>query len=840
LAVGCWNLEFARVTNADYPVLDVYRELADSLTTNPIVILQAPPGAGKSTVVPLELLKEPWLGAKKIIMLEPRRLAASLVARRMAFLMEDEIGKTVGYRIRFESKVSAATRVEVVTEGILTRMIQSDTALTDVGLVIFDEFHERSLQADLALALCRQVQQVLRPDLKILIMSATIDAGKLSASLSNAPVITSTGKQYPVERRYAPMDKDVPLPQGVARAIMKVAREESGDMLVFLPGAGEIRRTQQILEEGAAPFQVHTLYGDMPFAKQQETLVPDAYGSRKVILSTSIAETSVTIQGIRIVVDAGFSRGSKFDPRNGLSRLDTVRVTRDAADQRAGRAGRLGPGICYRLWPEATHQHLISQRSPEILDADLSSLVLELALWGSADVKQLEWVTPPPTGAVSQAITLLQDLEALEGLKLTKKGREMLTLPTHPRIAHMLIEAVELGKDHLAAAADVAAILEERDPLPTGSGADISLRMESMRRRRQGMSATGDHATLDRLEKLASSWRQRFHVDKSEKQISHYAVGRLIAAAYPERIARQETRQGERYKLANGRAALLPKNDSLVTEPWLAVAHVDAGADTGKIFMAEALDPKDLESISKEREIVSWDDERGMVKGLRQKGVGGLVISSAPLAKIDEAIRIKVLCTVITERGLSWLGWGDSERGWQARVMSLRSWRGQDWPDVSDDALLSTLQNWLTPFLTLVTKKQDLERLDWSSILPTLLPWELQSKLDKLAPEKLEVPTGSMIRIQYKPDGGDPHIEVRLQELFGLLETPAVNEGKNKIVVHLLSPGYKPVQVTRDLRSFWTTTYHEVRRELKIRYPRHSWPEDPFTAKAVRGVKRRV
>jgi ATP-dependent helicase HrpB len=827
------------VLTTDYPVLEVYPDLARALGSQPIVILQAPPGAGKSTVVPLELLKEPWLKDRKIVMLEPRRLAASLVARRMAQLMEDEVGGTVGYRIRFETRISGITRIEVVTEGILTRMIQGDSALPEVGLVIFDEFHERSLQADLALALCRQVQQVLRPDLKILVMSATIDAEKLSGALGRAPVITSTGRQFPVERRYMPMERDEPLPKGVARSIMKIAREESGDMLVFLPGAGEIKRTQQLLEEAAAPFQVHTLYGDMPFGKQQETLVPDPQGHRKVILATSIAETSVTIRGIRVVVDAGYSRISKFDPRNGLSRLETIRVTRDSSDQRAGRAGRLGPGVCYRLWAEGTHQHFVPQRSPEILEADLSTLVLELAQWGSADVKQVDWITPPPAGPVNQAISLLNDLDALEGMKLTPKGKEMLTLPTHPRIAHMLLEAASMGKQVLSAAADVAAILEERDPLPNGAGADISLRLESLRRKRQGMSAQGDPSVLDRIGRLAASWRQRFKIDVSADQVSHYAIGKLIAAAYPERIARQETKQGERYKLANGKVAMLPKNDSLVTEQWLAVAHVDAGGETGKIFMAEALDPKDLASMAKEREVVAWDEERQGLKGVRQKAIGALVISSSPLTSIDDGKRIELLCSVIGERGLAFLGWGEQERTWQARVMSLRSWRGDEWPDVTDEKLLSTLGDWLAPFLTHASKKQDLERLEWGTILPTLLPWELQSRFEKLAPEKLEVPSGSMIRIQYKADGGDPFIEVRLQELFGLLETPVVNDGKTRIVVHLLSPGYKPVQVTRDLRSFWNTTYHEVRKELKIRYPKHSWPEDPFTAKAIRGAVRK-
>lgn len=824
------------MTPTDYPVLEVYPELVKALAANPIVILQAPPGAGKSTVVPLGLMKEQWLGGQKIIMLEPRRLAASLVARRMSFLLDEEVGDRVGYRIRFESKTSSGTRVEVVTEGILTRMIQSDSSLQGVGLIVFDEFHERSLQADLALALTRQLQQVLRPDLRILIMSATIDGEKLSSALAGAPVIASSGRQYPVERKYLNVDQDLPLAKRVARAIMKVTRENEGDVLVFLPGSGDIRRVEQLLMEAQAPFQAHSLFGDMPFAKQQETLIPDRQGRRKVILSTSIAETSVTIEGIRLVIDSGYSRISTFDPRSGLSRLETVKVTRDAADQRAGRAGRLGPGICFRLWPEATHQHLVAQRAPEILGADLTSLVLELAQWGSVEVTQLDWITPPPAGAVAQAINLLQELGALAGTKLTQIGREMLSLPTHPRIAHMLLKAD--GNGQRALACDLAALLEERDPLGSESGADITLRLESICRRRAGMSAEGDRVVLDRIEKLSSSWRKRLNVKENDNNYSGSA-GALVANAYVERIARQEATHSERYKLANGRVALLPKNDSLVTEPWLAVAQLDAGTAEGRIFLAAPVDPKDLKELITVHQTVKWDDEREMIIATDEKRIGSLVVSSARVSEVDEAQRIEVISRKIRDNGMSFLGWDEKERMWQSRVMSLRAWRGNEWPDVSDETLLGTLGTWLAPFLTAITRKSDFARLDWNTVLSGMLPWELRSKLDKLAPERIEVPTGSMIKVVYSMHATEPVMEVRLQELFGLLETPTINEGRTKIVMHLLSPGYKPVQVTRDLRSFWSTAYHEVRKELRMRYPRHFWPDDPFTAKAVRGVKRK-
>jgi ATP-dependent helicase HrpB len=820
-----------------YAVLDILEELRTALQQRHVVILQAPPGAGKSTVLPLHLLGEGWLGGNKIVMLEPRRLAAKAVAMRMASLKHEETGDTVGYSVRFESKVSSRTRLHVVTEGILTRMIQSDNSLDGIGMIIFDEFHERSLQGDLALALTLQVQQVLRPDLRILIMSATLDSEYLSAKL-NAPVITSTGRQFEVERRYVNIDPDSPLHVRVTRAIVKALNESNGDVLAFLPGAGEILRTQQLLEEGNVGARVHVLYGDLPPRQQQDALVPDPGGARKIILATSIAETSLTIEGVKVVVDCGYSRVPRYDVRSGLTRLETVRVTRDAADQRAGRAGRLGPGICYRLWTEASQHHLQASRKPEIEEADLAPLMLELFQWGIRNVNELNWITTPPPGAVSQATELLEQLDAIDDNTITSRGKEMLKLPTHPRIAHMLLVAKRIGNDVLATAADVAALLEERDPMRDG-GADLSLRIDMLRKHRAGERTQADRNALDRIERLSIAWRKLFSVKPSMSVVPDEQVGELLAAAYPERIARQEGKHSERFKLANGRAVRLPANDPLTREPWLAVAHLDGASGEGRIFLAAPLNESDLRGLATEHENVRWDKERESIVSSLESRVGNLVLSSRPLTKTDPGKKIKIWCEVIRESGLRMLGWGDEQTQWQSRVMSLRKWRGPEWPDVSDEALLQTLEKWLSPYLENISKRTEVEKLDLNTILTSMLEWEMQRKLDQLAPAKMEVPSGSMIRLHYSMDGSDPVMEVRLQELFGLLETPAVNDGRVKVLIHLLSPGYKPVQVTQDLRSFWKNTYHEVRKELHRRYPKHSWPEDPWTAKAVRGVKKK-
>jgi ATP-dependent helicase HrpB len=825
----------------NYPVLEILAELKQKLVATNIAILQAPPGAGKSTILPLQLVNEPWLAGKKIIMLEPRRLAARSVAMRMADLLEEEVGKTVGYRVRFETRVSAQTKIEVVTEGILARMIQSDNSLDGIGLLIFDEFHERSLQADLALALSLQVQQILRSDLRLLIMSATLDAGALS-DLLRAPVVTSLGRQHPVAIRYFAQDSNTHLAINVAKAIRKALQEERGDILVFLPGAGEIQRIAQILEEQNVNAGIHLLYGDLPFKKQQQAILPDPHGLRKVVLSTSIAETSLTIEGISVVIDAGLARVPRFEPKSGLTRLETTRVTKDSADQRAGRAGRLGPGIAYRLWNEREHPNLSPNRKPEILEADLAPLMLELANWGGIDINALTWITPPPTGPVNQAIQLLHELGALENSKITNRGVNMAKLPTHPRIAHMFIESIDLGKNFPALAADVAALLEERDPLPKQSGADLSLRVEVLRKWRKKEGVSAETNVLERIERLALSWRKLLKVAENNDHIADTDVGRLLMEAYPERIARQVEKHGERYKLFNGRSAKLPSNDPLSRVPWLAIAELDAGSGgEGKIFHAAPISEDDLIAHAKEVENVYWDNDRKMVAGTLEKRVGSLVLSSKTNSKISREQRISTLFNQIRLEGLSMIGWGENEREWQARIMSLRSWRqNENWQAVDDESLLEKLEEWLEPFIGEVYKQSELQRLNLNEIIQTILPWELNNKADKLAPARIEVPSGSNIKIQYSIDGAPPVVEVRLQEVFGLGDTPTVNEGRQKIMMHLLSPGYKPVQVTQDLKSFWNTTYHEVRKELRMRYPKHSWPEDPWTAQAVRGAKRRT
>lgn len=819
------------------PVLDILPQLRECLKENPIVILQAPPGAGKSTGVPLEIVDEPWLSGKRIIMLEPRRLAARAVASRMANLCELPIGDKIGYRIRFDTKVSEKTRVEVVTEGILTRLLQHDNTLENIGLIIFDEFHERSLNADLALALCLQVQQVVRNDLRILIMSATIDGEKLSTLLNKAPVITSQGKQYPVEHRYYNFDPEAKTPVRMARAIRKALAENKGDVLAFLPGAGEISRTQDLLNEENPDATIQVLYGDLSMRKQQEAILPLPDGRRKVVLATSIAETSLTIEGITVVVDSGFARVPKFDPRSGLTRLDTVRVTKDAADQRAGRAGRLGPGVCYRLWSEGMNASLVSNRSPEILEADLTPLMLELSQWRVKDIQELTWVTIPPAGAVNQARELLEQLDAIENGRITERGKQMLQLPTHPRVAHMLLEA----KEKIALATDLAALLEERDPLPKEAGADVSLRVEELRKWRSNQYVKADRNALERIERLAESWRKIFNTQVDNSPPIEEDIGILLAAAYPERIARQIDKNRERYKLANGRVVKLPVHDPLMRETWLSVAHLDAGSGEGKIFLAAPVNEKALTQIAQEREVIKWDDDRGMIVGNLEKRIGNLILQTKPLASISKEKKNTVLVEAIRSGGLKMLGWSEDQQEWQARIMSLRKWNpNENWPDVSDKNLCASLEEWLLPYLNDITKRTELQRLDVSAILSGILPWELTNKLDLLAPRRLEVPSGSMIKLVYHQDGQTPVMAVRLQEVFGLLETPTVNQGKMKVMMHLLSPGHKPVQVTQDLHSFWQNTYSDVRKELRMRYPRHSWPEDPWTAKAVRGaVKKR-
>lgn len=810
------------------PVTDIIDQVKQDLASHNTLIVNAPPGAGKSTLLPLTLLNEPWLAGKKIIMLEPRRLAAKTIATRMAELWGDKVGETIGYRVRFENRVSAATRIEVVTEGILTRMLHTDNALENTALVIFDEFHERSIHADVAMALCREAQQVLRPDLRMMVMSATLNMPQL-ISLLNAPVAESKGRQYPVEIKYVGGQDQMMLPELTARTIVKAINENDGDTLVFLPGEGEIRKCAELLKKDLSDFAIHPLYGQLPQSEQYAAIMPNRHGKRKVVLATSIAETSLTIEGIKIVVDSGLGKISRFDPKSGLSRLETVQVSKDSADQRAGRAGRLSAGVCYRMWTKATHDRLPEHRIPEIMEADLASLVLDMAQWGITNINQLTWLSPLPKASVTQASETLHHLNALENGRITTHGKEIHRLACHPRIAHMLLKA---EKDNaVGLAADIAAILEERDPLPKESGIDINLRIEALRRGRMN-GALGNR--FSRIEKVAESYRRLLEAKPDNGPVDAFETGLLLAYAYPERIAFARPGNNAQFQLANGKYAVAGHRDNLADEPWLAVAHIDTRDGLGKIFMASPLNPKDLLPMVKERQMITWDTRRGGLIATKDLRIGSIVLQSKPLPAPDESHLQEAVSNAIKTEGEQLLNMDEKIVQLQNRIMSLRKWNPQDnWPDVSTPTLLLTNNEWLGPFLNNIKKPDDLKKINLSQALLSSLDWDKQQELERLAPAKIQVPSGSNIQIQYFPEGETPVLSVRLQEVFGMADTPLINDGKTALVLHLLSPGYKPVQVTSDLRSFWNNTYFEVKKELKRRYPKHSWPDDPWLADAV-------
>ena len=822
--------------NTQLPVAEIIPEVQQKLKDHSTVIIGAPPGAGKSTLLPLCLFEESFLAGKKIIMLEPRRLAARSIAMRMAELLGEEVGQTVGYRIRFENRVSAQTKIEVVTEGILTRMLQSDNALEQVGLVIFDEFHERNLQADLALALCREAQQVLRPDLRILIMSATLNIPQLQ-SLLNAPVIESKGRQYPVDVIYTNDADEFLLPELVAQTIARALKEHQGDVLAFLPGEGEIRKCEEILKaqfmnsdtERSRSINIHPLYGMLPQNEQYAAIMPNKQGKRKIVLATSIAETSLTIEGISTVVDSGFGRRSRFDPVSGLSRLETLRISKDAADQRAGRAGRLNAGVCYRLWTKATHERMAEHRIPEIMEADLCSLVLELSKWGSDDINNMCWLTLPPKNNLQQAYDTLQQIGALEQTKITEHGKQVHQLACHPRIAHMLLLAETTAMKNLGC--DIAGILEERDPLPKDSGIDLNLRIEALRRARSNNAFTNK---FKRIEKNAASYRKLLNLEIDNSIIDAYETGLLLAYAYPERIASAKPGNNAQFQLANGKIAAAGHKDDLAHEAWLAVANMDLRDGLGKIFMAAPLNPKDLIHLVKEKQNISWDTRKGGLIASTELKIGSIVLKSSPIKNPDSELVIEAICNAIKTEGESLLDFTDHFVQLQNRIASLAAWHTeQAWPQTSTTYLLQNAKDWMGPYIKDIRKPEELKRLDMYEALLHSLTWEQQQLLEQLAPSKLEVPSGSKIRIEYFPNGSQPIIAVRLQEVFGMTDTPTVNKGNIKTVLHLLSPGYKPVQVTTDLKSFWDNTYHEVKKELQRRYPKHAWPDDPWSATAV-------
>ncbi|MDX5437677.1 MAG: ATP-dependent helicase HrpB [Pontibacter sp.] len=805
----------------DLPVREIIPAVREHLTAQNTLIVNAPPGAGKSTLLPLVLLGEAWLKDQKIIMLEPRRLAAKTIAERLAQLLGEEVGQTVGYRIRFENRISEHTRIEVVTEGILTRMIHSDRSLAGIGIVIFDEFHERSIHADVAMALSREAQHTLRPDLRIMVMSATLDMPLLT-KLLQAPVAQSMGRQYPVETFYTGDADERMLPELTAKVVQQAAKEQEGDILVFLPGEGDIRKLETILRRQLRGFQIHPLFGMLPFGKQYAAIMPDRQGRRKVVLATSIAETSLTIEGISVVVDTGFGKTSRFDAKSGLSRLETVRISKDAADQRAGRAGRLGPGTAYRMWSKTTHERMAPHRTPEILEVDLASLVLDMAQWGITDIRSLTWLNPPPRAALASATDMLHQLEALEHGRITEHGKKMHRLPCHPRIAHMLLRAEET--DQVALASDIAAVLEERDPLDRNAGIDINLRVEALRRYRKEQ---GQGKRFGKIEKVARSYRSLFNVEADNGGFDEYETGVLLAHCYPERIACARPGNNAQFQLANGKYASAGHRDDLAYEPWLAIAHLHAGSgdNPGRIFLASPLNPRDLAPLVKQQEVYHWDVNDGELTASMDTRIGSIVLQSKPLPPPDEKHRVPAMSEAIKAEGEHLLDFHNAEVvQFQNRVLSLRKWRPSEfWPDISTSTLLLTNWDWLRPYLYDIEHPDELMELDLLSLLQKFLDEEKLSRLEALAPQSLTLPNGKSATLEYYPDSSQPKLEVRLQEILTWEQSPTVDEGEMKAELHLLTPDDKLITKVSDIESFWKGNYRVIKRQLEVVFPEVKW-----------------
>jgi ATP-dependent helicase HrpB len=830
------------------PIDAVLDELARALTDHTAAVLVAPPGAGKTTRVPLALLDAPWIGNKKIIVLEPRRIAARASAERMAHTIGERVGETVGYRVRFGSKISRATRIEVVTRGIFSRQILDDPELTGVAAVLFDEFHERSLDADLGLALARDAQTGLREDLRILVMSATLDGARVAKLLGDAPVIASEGRAFPVETRYLGRKADAPLERQMADAIATALRADPGSVLAFLPGAAEIRRTQNFLGERVhdASVEIVPLFGALDAGVQDRAIAPAPKGHRKVVLATSIAETSLTIEGVRIVVDSGVARVPRYEPDIGLTRLETVRASRAAVDQRRGRAGRTEPGVCYRLWDEPQTASMAAYTQPEILSADLSSLVLDLAQWGVRDPATLAFLDPPPAPALKEARSLLHELGALDDDdRITAEGRSLRALALPPRLARMIVDSHRLGAGEEAA--EIAAVLTERGL--GGDNVDLEVRLDQFRRDRS------QRATSARSQ--AQRWASQVAATPIPNPSPQGGGGRtapgttelpstgmMLALAFPDRVARN--RGNGSFVLANGRGAAVDPASALARAPYIAVAELTGTAAQGRILLAVKITLEDIERHFADQietsDEVTFDRTAMALRARRKRALHAITLSEAPLALSPSADTARVLADGLIAAGVDRLPWSKPSKQWRDRVMFLRKAEADPlqsvWPDLSDDALAAQREAWLVPALYDKVSLKDFSATDLSEALMTLLPWELRARLEREAPTHFEAPTGTMLAIDYEAEQG-PTIAVRLQELFGLNTHPSIAKGAIALVLELLSPAHRPVQVTRDLPGFWRGSYAAVRSDLRGRYPRHPWPEDPASALPTRRVKPR-
>lgn len=835
--------------SAHLPASRVAGEVNLRLQEQGTVVVTAPPGAGKSTLLPLTIMQGLPCGGR-VLMLEPRRLAARQIAERMAHTLGEPVGRTVGYRVRFESRVSRETCVEVLTEGILTRMLVDDVTLEGVSVVIFDEFHERSLHSDLALALVRQACQVLRPDLRIVIMSATIDTAHICQAL-HAPLVKSEGRMFPVQVRHADADADPhDIARAVCRTLLEAYRRHDGDVLAFLPGQREIEQCQQLL--GDAIPHVCPLYGNLSPERQHQAVAPSPAGERKVVLATPIAETSLTIEGVRVVIDSGLCRRLVYDARTGLSHLDTVRISLDMATQRTGRAGRVAEGVCYRLWTLASEHRMQEQRQPEIAEADLTSLVLDILAFGEGDPLSLPWLDTPPASRVAHAHTLLESLGAADGRGITPLGRRMAVLPCHPRMARMMLGAADDAGKSLAC--DLAALLEEKDPLGDNGSTDLCLRLDALRSARRG----GALVRWARVARVAAEYRRLARVGENNSLVCPEDAGLLLSLAYPERVAQAQDSIGN-FRLASGDLARIDTADPISAHKWVVIASLHSpgqGApqgSRGRVFLAAPLDVEQLladddllvgpGALATERDRVAWDSKQGCVVMLREVRIGRLVVRSKPIHDAAPSVITRIVCEAVRKDGLSMFDWDAQVQALQRRVAQVALWHpDMDLPDLSTAHLLDTAAEWLPFYLQQDGRvKQctaELKRLCLRDILWALLTYDQQQTIDRLAPTHIQVPTGSRIGVEYRLEAGAPVLSVRLQECFGMSQTPCVDDGRQPVLMELLSPGFKPVQLTQDLASFWQVTYYEVRKELKRRYPKHYWPENPLEAEAVRGVRR--